>query len=179
MRVHARIARIIYIYSCTHIHNTACVVYICVRLCIYEMCVCVCIGSDSQCYTSRRLQRKHHRIATYKTGACSLEGAKYIHDHKTFFLYISRDKHDVSRGSLTYIHTTHVVRVYACVCLTRPLPCHHFSALEADSTNSSSECDALPLPLYIYIGGGRHGHRNTPNNNFTSLSKRENMHGLA
>ena len=40
------------------------------------MCVVVCA---EDC-------KRNHRIATYKTGACSLEGAKYIHDHKHFFL---------------------------------------------------------------------------------------------
>lgn len=40
------------------------------------MCVVVCA---EDC-------KRNRRIATYKTGACSLEGAKYIHDHKHFLL---------------------------------------------------------------------------------------------
>lgn len=38
-------------------------------------------------YTTHTSTTYHYRIATSQTGACSLEGAKYIHDHKTFGCY--------------------------------------------------------------------------------------------
>ena len=49
-------------------------------------CVWVCgeRGQDCACVLIRKITKETHRIATYKTGACSLEGAKYIHDHKNF-----------------------------------------------------------------------------------------------
>lgn len=35
--------------------------------------------------TTQIVYFEYYRIATYSTGACSLEGAKYIHNHKTTF----------------------------------------------------------------------------------------------
>lgn len=47
-------------------------------------------GSSKTCAVCfpRDTKNKLYRIATQKIGACSLEGAKYIHNHKTLhFLY--------------------------------------------------------------------------------------------